>query len=356
MTVDDVDRIKNIKRVLQDQIGLLTRELAKSIITISCNFRGLTIAQQIALIKNCEEMDFDILQASNLAFQVYSEAVSNGLLNKDEQDELYDKVMTLGRSSIDLVKCLAMRSTSAQGTYGDDYITTQVYESSRTSNFTQDALDNGLTVANLTDCLLQLRNHYNISDDSPLKIVKTDSSAVIEKNSTSNKSVKIIVYEMKDKKQLDLSICEAGSIRFKLPLNNHTQIITQEYYQYKNNSIDIYNKDSEAFTSRCYTYAMDGYDTTANMRRKNIFANKTISCSNDCVYDGIDESNYINCDCSGQTDDDNIYDPKMVKYVFTSLSNINIDIVKCPDMAFNVYKLIISSIFKLTEQYIIVYH
>jgi hypothetical protein len=234
---------------------------------------------------------------------------------------------------------LVLNTNSTQSTYGNDYLSSQIYESHRFDKSVEESLENGLSIANLTDCFIKLKDYYNLTENESLGVIKTDSSIDIEDiiNGTSTKTVNVVVYTMRDKKRLNLSICNDYSVQIKLPLKNVTEIATPVYLEYKNQSIDIYNPYTKAFISRCYTYAMNGYDTTANMRRKYIFANKTFSCSNDCIFKGIDENNYITCSCSGLTEDDEDYYPRLVIYILESYNNVNLDIIKCADRAFDVY-------------------
>jgi hypothetical protein len=235
-------------------------------------------------------------------------------------------------------KCLEFNHialTKHEGVSGNEYFSTQLLKGSEIELISiQEAVRDGLSIVNIKDCLKQLEDHYNLSPDE-IGIVKTEFLLVIVRGQSNTKNVMIELYSLKDKQKLDTSICKDRKMSISLPIvNDDEQLDMTRYQDFKNKTIDIYNPNDALFISRCYTYELDGYDTTINMRRNYLYANKTIQCNNNCTYTGIDENSYAQCDCSELMDD--VYSVIIIEYILQSVNHINLDIVTCIGQAFNV--------------------
>jgi hypothetical protein len=299
----------------------------------------VNIAQQLEYAQNCTNVDFDMLKTSNMAFLAYSMAKDNNKLSKGELKGLKELTTIISDKSNEYVKCLALNDKVTDSTLGDKYISTQIYRSNNLDEIAKNSLENGLTIIDIDECLKKLRTYHNLSDSESLNIVKTDTTSKLDDDifNIGTKKVILSIYSLSDKKELNISICNDNSIKVKIPLKNVTSVITANYSKFKNESIDIYNPNDEIFISKCYKYTMNDFDTTVNFRRNKIFANKTISCNDQCTYSGIDLNGYVACDCNGISSmDDVAYAPEFVNYVFDSYENLNLDIVKCLNRAFNV--------------------
>jgi hypothetical protein len=194
------------------------------------------------------------------------------------------------------------------------------------------ALENGLSIVNITDCLTTLRQHYGITDSESFIISKKD---INNSDSTSSKHVKIDIYSSTSKQKLDLSICENNQITVKIPLEADSVIDTDKYKDYKDQGVDIYDSSDPAFNTRCYSYQKDGYDTTVNNRINKIYSNTEIKCSSGCTYKGLDENKYIQCDCP-KVSINGEFVSNFLNTTLQTFSSINLDIVKCGGSALNV--------------------
>ena len=101
--------------------------------------------------------------------------------------------------------------------------------------------------------------------------------------------------------------------------------------------IDIFNDNSNPFTSRCYRILDENTnaDTTINWRRKNYYEGQ-INCSNQCRYIGIGNYKSINCECLGIQRLETYY--TLLNRKLDAYSNINIDIFTCWREAFKAVK------------------
>jgi hypothetical protein len=262
-----------------------------------------------------------------------------GFLSKSDIEVIKDMIEVLK------AKCLeynALLLNQLNKVLGNDYFTTQTMSSDNEFESIQQAVAHGLSIVDLKECLMTLREHYGLTD-SEIGIIKSDIDPNIGNNKGSSKDgngsdskiVRINLYSLKDKSKLDTSVCNDDKITIKLPLPDDTPIDAVRYQIIKNQSnIDIYNPNDGVFTSRCYTHEMNGYDTTINIRRNELFANKTIKCNHGCTYNGLDNKNYTQCDCDSL--DDEGYSSVAVDYVLNSFSYLNLDIVKCAGRAFDV--------------------
>jgi hypothetical protein len=285
-----------------------------------------------------ESKDLNILVVSNLAMLAYYTAVQEKLIKKAEELNYREQLISIKESTLEYIRLNALEYNGTVGLIDGDFICTQTYSVDNIEDLNREALNNSLAIVNITSCLETIRLRYNISDINSLTISKTDigSSIMTHSNNLTSKYVDINVYYPQNKQRLDLSAC--NGLKISTPVND--DIINSTLYdKFRNRSIDIYNPDDPIFTSRCYTYNQDGYDTTINMRRKYLYQNMSIYCNNNCTYIGMDENYYVQCACAGPPDDDyDPYTPGVVNHILNSWNSINIDIVKCTNQAFNVYR------------------
>jgi hypothetical protein len=280
------------------------------------------------------DLNTDLLQASNLAMSASKTALRNKLIKKFDEIVHKEMVKSVIDESLNFIKQKSLHSGSDM-LIGNDYINSQIYSSDNLSGMNTEALQNNLSVIDMSTCLENIREYYKLNEQDLLTIAKSeiDPNVIGADDGNHTKFVDIHIYFPKDQQKMDLSVC--SHIKIKVPIGN-ANINTTLYDQYRNQSIDIYDPDDPIFISRCVSYEKDGYDYTVNMRRKYLFPGAAISCSNNCTYRGIEDS-YIICDCAGLSGDDyNPYTPEAINYVFESYDSVNIGIVKCAGKGFNV--------------------
>jgi hypothetical protein len=220
---------------------------------------------------------------------------------------------------------------------GNSFISTQISKTDDQSleQNIKVAVDNGLTLVNLTDCIQKLKAYYNISKEENLVIVKSDASRSMNITKGINQSVSFDIYNGSTMEKLNKSICDDFQIKSVLKDSGVNQTL---YNQLKKEGIDIYNPDDKVFTSRCFSNIdpTTGYSTTINFRIDKYFRNKTIQCGNGCYYVSVDDNNYVTCQCSGVTKTNNEFFNTIGDFVLNGFSNINIDVVKCYKHVFSV--------------------
>lgn len=94
--------------------------------------------------------------------------------------------------------------------------------------------------------------------------------------------------------------------------------------------MDIYNKESVAFSTRCVRtndYETGG-DTSINFRRTKLYKNETIKCSEGCEYKGLDANKYVICDCSLKQGAE-LSNNSTGIHPLLSFPNFNYDIIFC---------------------------
>jgi hypothetical protein len=116
-------------------------------------------------------------------------------------------------------------------------------------------------------------------------------------------SVNFKVFNQVTKEELNTTICQGD-----FPIIIKTKIKAPEllnltfYNTMINSSIDVYNPNASAFNDICDAHidTNTGFDTTVNWRRTNYYQNLSAVCDgSNCTYIGIDDEDYVNCQCSG---------------------------------------------------------
>ena len=63
-------------------------------------------------------------------------------------------------------------------------------------------------------------------------------------------------------------------------------------------NVDLYDNNGRLYTDICFKFFDNNTDFTLNDRRKEIFPNITITCSEDCEFEGLNvETRYAVCNC-----------------------------------------------------------
>jgi hypothetical protein len=262
MAEKDLETYLNLSKVIKSNKILLYTDLLKRIISIS-SIICINIAQQITIAIESKEFEVDILQGSNVVFLAYSYSLEMGILSKADAEIVKNMIAVLK------AKCLefnALLLNKTKKIMGNEYYCTQVMIGSEIElESIQSAVQRGISIVNIKNCLKQLEEHYNLSPDE-IGIVKSDFDAVIVRGQSDSRIVRIELYSLKDKQKLDSSICKDRKVSISLPIvNDIEQLDMIRYQDFKNKTIDIYNPNDVLFISRCHTYELNDYDTTINM-------------------------------------------------------------------------------------------
>jgi hypothetical protein len=197
---------------------------------------------------------------------------------------------------------------------------------------------NGLSTINIKECIELLNRKYQFPSDFSFLVSKidTDSSLELDSQSTtaSTKTVTVNLYTSDSKEKIDLSLCSNTPSVINIPIRNTSRLNLAQYRKYKDNGIDIFDTNSEAFTSRCFAYVDNdtNFDSTINQRRTQYFQSTSLSCNNNCIYSGIQTNSYITCNCPG------LFPESTARFNTISLeafSNNNQDVITCIGYAFD---------------------
>jgi hypothetical protein len=260
----------------------------------------------------------------------------NKTTSDDENYDIRDQLKELKDKSSRVMQTSTLSQNITDGIIGNDMFSTQLSKLDQDSleKAKQDALNNNLSIVDLTNCINSIKTYYNITNDSSIIVSKTDSQSDI----SPSKQVNIQILEADTGEKLDMSLCKSDKVNIQIPIDISDDQLSQ-YREFKNQSIDIFDPNDPLFNSRCLSYQLNGYDTTLNYRRQNIYSNNTITCNSGCLYTGLSDKSYASCDCTGVTDNTDLAS-SITSLPMGVLSSFNIGIIKCSDQAFNVYNLI----------------
>jgi hypothetical protein len=211
--------------------------------------------------------------------------------------------------------------------FGDNMYSGQVYMSG--DDISKSAIANRLPIYNMTECEDKLRDAYNLPRNTTIiYITSATDGAFAETNST---AYGITAYASDTKEKLNLDYCEDVKNNVQLPLPENFDVNMTLYNELKEQGIDMFNPDDPVFHDICipYTDNSTNSDTTLNWRRQNLYSQKKPMCIGfNCTYQGINEFNYLKCECSGIDTGSNVID-MFAENLLDSLSGINIGIVTC---------------------------
>ena len=210
---------------------------------------------------------------------------------------------------------------------GDDIVVKSknlIITMTNTNNQNNDVNQNKTTI-HLGECENKLINHYNISDNSSLYILKIDAK---EEGMKIPKIEYEVFYPLNgtDLIKLDLSVCQNSRIDISIPID--IKGIDDE--------IDKYNPSSDYYNDICSRTTSDGGTDISLIDRKNQFINNNMSlCEEDCnLIQYNSNTKKVMCSCLIKTSlskvNDMKFDKKKLYKSFIDIKNIfNINLMKC---------------------------
>ena len=183
------------------------------------------------------------------------------------------------------------------------------------------------TTINLGQCEKDLKDAYNISEESNLYILKIDKEQ-------KGKNYPIIEYEVfyplnsGKMELLNLSFCENSNIQIFIPIKI-------------NGSIDKYNLKSNYYNDICSkTNSESNIDIPLNDRKNEFIKNNMSLCEDNCELIGYDNENKkAKCACSVKTslsfDNVETNNKNFMDNFFDIKTITNIEIIKCYKIVFN---------------------
>jgi len=156
--------------------------------------------------------------------------------------------------------------------------------------------NDGMSIINLNDCERLLKQHYNISENATLIILKYEKMTGVG----SEKSIQYEIYNPNDFKILNLYICENTDIDISIPIYVDEEI-ENLYYDLKDQGYDLFDRNSRFYIDICTPFqAENGADVLLVDRVYYFFskvANLTI-CPSNCQYSSFSiEKKYLSCQC-----------------------------------------------------------
>ena len=175
-----------------------------------------------------------------------------------------------------------------------------------------------VSTIDLGECENRLKDHYNISDNETLYILKID---YFEKGLL----IPLVEYEVYYKnKILDLNYCKDIKININLP------VLINEDEEFKYNSLSDYYNDI------CFTYTTEKGTDINLLDRKKEFEDKNLSlCESNCEYNGYDNNTKkASCECEIKIklpliSEIVINKDKLYKKFYDVKNYINLNVMKC---------------------------
>ena len=122
--------------------------------------------------------------------------------------------------------------------------------------------------------------------------------------------------------------CKNEEIIIKIPIKTDLPISKDKYDELIKEGVNIYDSNSNFFTSRCLIFANktanNSLDSTIN-ERKNLFPNISISCGDQCQFAEIDSKNYTVCKCLDATETNVLFSKIALNYI----KSTNLEIFVC---------------------------
>ena len=151
----------------------------------------------------------------------------------------------------------------------------------------------------LGKCEDLLKKQNGIKEEESLIIYKID----IKTADLTQTYVQYEIYDPRDLKRLDLSVCKDITINIYSPiiLNNSTSSL---YDNLKESGYDLFNKNDSFYNDICAIYTTEnGTDIIIEDRKNIIYANNgnMTLCQNDCKYEYYNSTiKKVNCNCIPQ--------------------------------------------------------
>jgi hypothetical protein len=220
---------------------------------------------------------------------------------------------------------------------GDQMLSSQIYKGS--ANNKTAAINNNMPIYDTSQCEAVLRKYYNMSDTSEIIYIANKFDASMNVDNTN--SYKIAAYDSVTRQPLNMDLCGDTSNTIEIPVDKN-EVNMAYINQLKNKSqIDAFNQSDPAFNDYCFTYIdpQTGRDTTVNWRRQNLLQTKLPMCIGfNCTYEGINEFDYVKCNCTGFQSNVEIVN-KFVDVAVKTVAELNLKVIYCykmiPNVSFN---------------------
>ena len=216
-----------------------------------------------------------------------------------------------------------------------------------------DNQNNNISSIKLGKCESELKLYYNISNSTPLLIIKTD----IYENGLLMPIIEYEIYNIETKELLDLNICKDIKLHINIPVNINESNLFK------------YNSSSEYYNDICYSFTTENNTDIILKDRRNEFINNNMSlCENNCNYNAYNKNTQkVLCECNIKIkfpiiSEIEINQNKLLNNFKDIGSTLNINIIKCYSNIFkkegiinNIGNYVISIIIIFTIIYYVYY-
>ena len=287
----------------------------------------------------------------------FENTIENTIENKIEYKN-FDNNITLSDFNKIIKDNISLFVNSSNVINGTDFIAVIL---SSDNMDPEEQIKNGISGIDLGNCTNVIKEYYGIDKNENLIIVnienKMNTSEKNNKNDNSfnlGKNNQIEVYDYSGRK-LNLSVCKEN-IKVMKYIGDIKEINIQSAQNFAEQGVDVFNASDEFFNNLCHNYNnKDGQDIIINDRRNEIYQNATF-CENGCLYSGIDynlmtanclcDTNYLEGNILNKTEENNEEQKELINFksitksFIASLTDFNIDIVKCTNLVINLKILI----------------
>ena len=206
-------------------------------------------------------------------------------MTKEEETEFYDNIVS---NVEDILTSENFNTSSLDG--GEDQViqTEKMTITLTTSQNQKNNTNNNISTIDLGECEVELRNHYNLTNNEILYIKKMD---VLQEGMNIPKIEYSIYCKVpgKNLEKLNLSVCVNSKLFLSVPVAI-------------SDNIDKLNSSSDYYNDKCYKSTSDsGTDISLKDRQKEfVEGNKTV-CQEKCDFSDYDEDNQkVNCSCKAK--------------------------------------------------------
>ena len=300
-----------------------TKNAATTITQFDTNTQFFNTTQINSDTSNNEDSNFCTID------QIFNNECENIKMNSGQVSEIYDKLKN------------NMKTVYYNGTNKIIQTENVVFQLSTL----EDQKNNeklGISSIDLGKCQNILREKYNISNDDPLIILKTD----IKSPDLSSTNVQYEIYEPYNFTLLNLVDCSNEKIQINVPVNLDEAMVSL-YNSLNESGYNLFDSEDDFYNDICSIYtAGDGTDMILEDRRKEIYGsteNITI-CQSGCTFESYNVTNKkAKCNCDVQIDSTEIDINKIdftnknfIHSLFVdTLLDSNFLVLKCYKLALN---------------------
>ena len=181
------------------------------------------------------------------------------------------------------------------------------------------------------ECEYNLKNHYNLSNQSILTFFQMEIS-----NKNKRSLINQVEYQVYDeqKNPLDLSVCNDSNIKIFYEIKNNSNLDISVLNSFKDSGVNVFNISDEFFNDVCYSYSENGNDLILEDRINDIYQNFTL-CEEGCTFDSIDIFNMlIACQCDIKENITTII-KEIQEEAAEKITSLNFEIIQCYNLVFS---------------------